>query len=1287
MLSLTKQNNSIYVEGTDHSLFPYNGVVSLPLNSVIVVTDESDIVTFRSASNYDVLFSGRIDEITINGQGVTKENIGSVFGSAFNVAGGGGGLTPEQEEKLNNAVQIADYNADKEAQATIDESQNAAIEGLSGDIEGKQDKIDDLDAIREGAEKGATALQEETDPIWNAEKGNYYTKGETDGLVGEAKASANTAISIASSAEGIATAAHSRADEALEELEKKADKTWVEGKGYLTEETDPTVPQHVKDITEENIAKWNEGGKTGEVVGNNEAPKDNVGIGIFNGDGEELKTGDPLHNGDLFYMRPLTVEGEMAQIGTIHDYWIFTLNNGIYSTGSVSNENWTIFDSNMVEVENPSHGYFKAGDALYARYDGEDSELWNPRIFVRANAERGVYIYDGTEEPSKVATEKTLEGFVDVETYNKHITDQTAVDEAQNSAIEGIEGDITRIDSKIDDIELFKFPNATIIGEPTVQSGQVSNFSTENYLQFPFVLDLHNQSFQIDFCFTTSTDVSGQQNILDSKFGIALAIKDGKGLMAISSNGTSWNIGSVIGTMNIEPNTTYYARLTWDGIQYKTFLSTDGTAYTQDMVLVGAQRPFPTNIYIGGCDLSVTGHEAHPFKGTINMNKAQLTVMGNVIWQGMDDAGLATRLATNLNNIDEVGKERIKEIVGTIPTKTSELTNDSGFLTEHQSLKTINGETIVGDGDIEIKGGGSTNYLVDARPSDLQDGKGIITDLVDYVKQWVTFQSYNHNVTEEESKLKFYLTDVAPRNDATIVFKDNIFFTYHPNGNFDYLMGDKSLINIYRKSDDTLIEDFVSEDAQSIYFKFDEGTFRMTSHTIGVDKTLYYNNDKVFDGAYIVKGSEYNLIPTVNQFVKVNGQPIVNGSDIDKYNVLFQYYEYPNSYVFLVEKNGKYMDSSDPLKESDVSFMRFNKNKNTDSTYRHPSIVGNTQFSITLDDDTVFVHFDVKGCCFWFTVPHNLQYNLVSGTNIKTINGESILGSGNIEIQGGGGGEPDEYIKNAVKSEDGNTLTLTKNDDSTVVFSPSTGGGGDEKDELVSLNNYKPVNIYNGGWNRAFNGTVMESYFGIGSMTNRKNSVIQIEEDTRWSINLAFRTPSELGVSEQVLVDMISTDTSTYKWRIHVGIINEGRLRFLFVNNDGTTLMDYEGMMPDIEVDSNYILTVYFDGNYGYMTFLGELYNQKTGLHTQVLNTSMGDKFVIPKNNAKITFGMNCTGRGDVFNGFFNPAQCSMYINNKPVFRTVDKFLGQIDFNDTITLEGTLEDGSVKKFILIGIEG
>ena len=36
----------------------------------------------------------------------------------------------------------------------------------------------------------------------------------------------------------------------------------------------------------------------------------------------------------------------------------------------------------------------------------------------------------------------------------------------------------------------------------------------------------------------------------------------------------------------------------------------------------------------------------------------------------------------------------------TIPSKTSDLTNDSGFLTSHQSIKTITGTSLVGTGDV-----------------------------------------------------------------------------------------------------------------------------------------------------------------------------------------------------------------------------------------------------------------------------------------------------------------------------------------------------------------------------------------------------------------------------------------------------------------------------------------------------------------------------------------------------------------------------------------------------------
>lgn len=246
MLQITKQGNSIVVEGLNHYFYPYNGTLEVPCNSVITVVDEGDIVLFRSASNYDVLFSAKIDEITIGGQSVTKDNVGEVFGALSNTSSGG--MTPEQEEKLNNAVQISVYNADKAAQTTIDEAQTAEINKLKGDIVGKQDIIQDLNAIREGANLGKTALQEETDPVWTAEKGNYYTKSEVNTSL-ESKANKTEIPTVPTNVSAFINDAgylteHQSLDnyytktEVNTSLETKADKSEI-----------PTVPTNVSAFT------------------------------------------------------------------------------------------------------------------------------------------------------------------------------------------------------------------------------------------------------------------------------------------------------------------------------------------------------------------------------------------------------------------------------------------------------------------------------------------------------------------------------------------------------------------------------------------------------------------------------------------------------------------------------------------------------------------------------------------------------------------------------------------------------------------------------------------------------------------------------------------------------------------------------------------------------------------------------------------------------------------------------------------------------------------------------
>lgn len=106
-----------------------------------------------------------------------------------------------------------------------------------------------------------------------------------------------------------------------------------------------------------------------------------------------------------------------------------------------------------------------------------------------------------------------------------------------------------------------------------------------------------------------------------------------------------------------------------------------------------------------------------------------------------------------------------------IPTKTSDLINDSGFLTEHQditnkqdvlvsgtNIKTINNQSILGSGNITIAGGtgnefsGSYNDLTDkptipTKTSDLTNDSGFITS---YTETDPTVPEHVKNITEQD---------------------------------------------------------------------------------------------------------------------------------------------------------------------------------------------------------------------------------------------------------------------------------------------------------------------------------------------------------------------------------------------------------------------------------------------------------------------------------------------------------------------------------------------------------
>lgn len=147
MLNITKTGNSLVVEGLDNRHYPDNGKLSIPMNSVIIVLDDSEFVTFRSSANNNVYFSANINQIRISGAAVTKQTIIAAFDTVANTSGGsgGGGDVEEVERKLNQEI-LNRISGDAELSQLID-TEKTARQNADNNLQTQIDSVND-DAVK-----------------------------------------------------------------------------------------------------------------------------------------------------------------------------------------------------------------------------------------------------------------------------------------------------------------------------------------------------------------------------------------------------------------------------------------------------------------------------------------------------------------------------------------------------------------------------------------------------------------------------------------------------------------------------------------------------------------------------------------------------------------------------------------------------------------------------------------------------------------------------------------------------------------------------------------------------------------------------------------------------------------------------------------------------------------------------------------------------------------------------------------------------------------------------------
>lgn len=190
---------------------------------------------------------------------------------------------------------------------------------------------------------------------------------------------------------------------------------------------------------------------------------------------------------------------------------------------------------------------------------------------------------------------------------------------------------------RVELIELTSHPNMTIVGNPTFTEGNVSGFTANDYLVFPTEVSVGTNHVEFYMSFHTGGNVTTQQNLMDSAYGLAFAIRNGTTVTAISTDGQSFVGENTGGT--ILANHSYRLKLEFiheNGVySVKTYLADGGGEYTQVGTGITASAPlYPTATYWGGAN---PGHTTHIFGGSINLSQCWMDFNGKTVWRGYDE--------------------------------------------------------------------------------------------------------------------------------------------------------------------------------------------------------------------------------------------------------------------------------------------------------------------------------------------------------------------------------------------------------------------------------------------------------------------------------------------------------------------------------------------------------------------------------------------------------------------------------------------------------------------------
>ena len=151
-------------------------------------------------------------------------------------------------------------------------------------------------------------------------------------------------------------------------------------------------------------------------------------------------------------------------------------------------------------------------------------------------------------------------------------------------------------------------PDFNMVGNVTMNAdNSFSGFSGSNYISFDKSFEVGSNNWEAVAKFTTTESFPNLQGIYhfhnalsdSGRYGLIIRMQGSKFNIAVSS-GYSWMFNST-GTYTIQPNTTYWVKVSFDGSKYVLSYSLDGETYIEDIVQSS------TSLLLSGLDIMVAG--------------------------------------------------------------------------------------------------------------------------------------------------------------------------------------------------------------------------------------------------------------------------------------------------------------------------------------------------------------------------------------------------------------------------------------------------------------------------------------------------------------------------------------------------------------------------------------------------------------------------------------------------------------------------------------------------------